>query len=141
MVMCYSLFSMNSSTFNPLATIPNQNKLVGSNNEDLKRNLDIVLTASRYKYVLTTPCFKEHGPDALQDQKDLYTKWIKDDEMAMCYMQASMPSVLQHQHHSYKTTSNIITNLKEMFGDQGMPARQAAMRVLMSTNIAEGTPV
>lgn len=52
-----------------------------------------------------------------------------------------MSSVLQHQHRSFKTASNIILNLKEMFGDQGTPARQAAMRVLMSTKMAEGTPV
>ena len=42
--MCYSLFNMNSNTFNPLATIFNQNKLVGSNYVDWKQNLDIVLT-------------------------------------------------------------------------------------------------
>ena len=28
-----------------------------------------------------------------------------------------------------------------MFAEQGRPARQAAMRVLMSTKMAEGTPV
>ena len=77
--MCYSLSSMNSSTFNPLTTILNQNKLVGYNYVDRKRNLDIILTTSGYKYVLTTPCPEEPGPDASQDQKDLYTKWIKDD--------------------------------------------------------------
>eukprot|EP00268_Persea_americana_P033983 TRINITY_DN33619_c0_g2_i3.p1 TRINITY_DN33619_c0_g2~~TRINITY_DN33619_c0_g2_i3.p1 ORF type:complete len:126 (+),score=12.68 TRINITY_DN33619_c0_g2_i3:254-631(+) len=61
--------------------------------------------------------------------------------MARCYIQASMSSVLQHQHQSYKTAYDIISNLKEMFADQGNPARQAAMRVLISTKMAEGTPV
>ena len=121
-------FSMNSSTFNPLVTILNQNKLTGSNYVDQKRNLDIVLTASGCKYVLTTPCPPEPEPDAPQDQKDLYTKWLKDDEMAKCCMQAFMSSVLQHQYESFKSASDIISNLNEMFGDQGRPARQAAMR-------------
>ena len=73
------LFSMISSTFNPLATILNQNKLVGSNYIDWKRNLDIVLTPSEYKYVLITPYSEQPKPDASQDQKDLLDKWVKDD--------------------------------------------------------------
>ena len=113
--MRYNLFNMNSNTFNPLATILNQNKLVGSNYVDWKRNLDIVLTASRYKYVLTMVPLDEPGPDAPQDKKDHYAKWTKDDEMARCCIQASMSSVLLHQHQSYKTAYNIVSNLKEMF--------------------------
>ena len=90
--MCYSLFNMTSHTFNPLATILNQNKLVGSNYVDWKWNLDIVLTASGYKYVLTMVPLDEPGPDAPQDKKDHYAKWTKDDEMARCYIQVSMSS-------------------------------------------------
>ena len=52
-----------------------------------------------------------------------------------------MSSVLQHQHQSYKTAYDIISNVKEMFADQGRPAKQAAMRVLTSTKMAEGAPV
>ena len=139
--MCNSIIIMNSNTFNPLATILNQNKLVGSNYVDWKRNLDIVLTASGYKYVLTKTPLDEPLPEASQEEKDLYTKWVKDDEMARCYIQASMSSVLQHQHQSFKTAYDIISNLKEMFAEQGRPARQAAMRVLISTKMAKGTPV
>ena len=101
--MCYSLFNMNSSTFNPLPTILNQNKLVGSNYVDWKWNLDIVLTASKYKYVLTKPSLDEPVPDAPQEEKDHYAKWTNDDEMVRCYIHASMSSVLQLQHQSYKT--------------------------------------
>ena len=52
-----------------------------------------------------------------------------------------MSSVLQHQHQSYKTTYDIISNLKEMFADQVRLARQAVMKVLINTKMAEGTPV
>ena len=141
MVICYTLFIMNSFTFNPLVNILTQNKLVGSNYVGWKRNQDIVLTTSGYKYVLTKPPLDEPVPDAPQEEKDHYAKWAKDDEMARCYIQASMSSVLQHQHQSYKTSYDIISNLKEMFVDQGRPAKQAAMRVLISTKMAEGTPV
>ena len=87
-------FNMNSNTFNPLATILNQNKLVGSNYVDWKRNLDIVLTASGYKYVLTMSPLDEPVLDAPQEEKDHYAKWTNDNEMAKCYIQASMSSVL-----------------------------------------------
>ena len=73
--LCATVFSnMLPNTFNPLATILNQNKLVGSNYVDWKRNLDIVLTASGYKYVLTTVPLEKPLPDAPQDQKELYAK-------------------------------------------------------------------
>ena len=85
---------MNSSTFNPLATILNQNKLVGFNYVGWKRNLDTVMTATGYNSIPTTECPQEPGPDASQDEKDLYTKWLKNDEMARCCMMASMSSVL-----------------------------------------------
>ena len=35
----------------------------------------------------------------------------------------------------------MILSLKEMFGEQGRPARQIAMKALMNTKMAEGTPV
>ena len=54
---------------------------------------------------------------------------------------ASKSSVLQQQKESFKTASEIITNLKEMFGDQGKPDRLAAMKTIMSTKMAEGTAV
>ena len=103
--------------------------------------MEIILAALGYKSVLTTKCCQEPVPDASQDQTDLHTKWLKDDKLAKCYMMTSMSSILQHQHESLMTTSEIISNLKEMFGDQGRPARQATTKILMSTKMAEGTPV
>ena len=44
------------ASFSPLVTILNQNKLTGSNYVDWIRNLDIVLTAEKHKYVLPQPC-------------------------------------------------------------------------------------
>ena len=44
------------ASFSPLVTILNQNKLIGCNYVDWKRNLHIVLIAGEHKYVLTQPC-------------------------------------------------------------------------------------
>ena len=44
------------ASFSPLVVILNQNKLIGSNYVDWKRNLNIVLTVKEDKYVLSQPC-------------------------------------------------------------------------------------
>ena len=44
------------ASFSPLVTILNQNKPIGSNYVDWKRNLDIVLRAEEHRYMLTQPC-------------------------------------------------------------------------------------
>ena len=61
--------------------------------------------------------------------------------MACCYILASMTNVLQHQHQSMTTASEMILNLKEMFGEQARHARLNAMQLLMNTKMSEGTPV
>jgi len=40
------------SLFNPLSTISDHNKLEGPNYVDWRRNLDFMLTAEEYKFVL-----------------------------------------------------------------------------------------
>ena len=57
------------ASFSPLVTILNQNKLIGSNSVDWKRNLDIVLTTEEHKYVLTKPCPDFPSFDAPPEEK------------------------------------------------------------------------
>ena len=61
--------------------------------------------------------------------------------MAHCYILASMSNVLQHQHESITTAYDMMWNLKEIFEDQNRTGRQEAMRALLNTKMAEGTPV
>ena len=44
---------MGGGSFNPLSVILKENKLTGPNYIDWKRNLNLVLTAQEYKFVLT----------------------------------------------------------------------------------------
>ena len=44
------------TSFSPLVSILNQNKLTRPNYVDWKRNLDIVLIAEEHKFVLSEPC-------------------------------------------------------------------------------------
>ncbi|KAL8116714.1 hypothetical protein AgCh_023023 [Apium graveolens] len=127
--------------FNPLFTILKDNKLTRPNYIEWKRNLDIVLTAEEYKFCTYEPKPEQPAADAPEDEKEYYKRWIKADEMSRCYILAAMSGVLQHQHHSMATASDMLFNLKELFGDRNRAARQVAMKALMNTQMAEGTPV
>ncbi|XP_019260284.1 PREDICTED: uncharacterized protein LOC109238305 [Nicotiana attenuata] len=128
------------SSFNPLTSILNQNKLEGPNYVDWKRNLDIVLTAEGYKFVITEEC-PEKPENATDDQVKAYDKWVKADEMARCYILASMANVLQHQNKSMGSAYDMLESLKEMFGEQNRAAKQTAMKALLNTKMAEGSSV
>ncbi|XP_070019568.1 uncharacterized protein [Nicotiana sylvestris] len=101
--------------FNSLTAILTQNKLEGPNYVDWKQNLDIVLTAEQYKFLLDEVCPEKSRDDVTDDEQKAYHKWIKADEMARCYILASMSNVLQHQHQSIESVYDILENLKEMF--------------------------
>ncbi|RVW36801.1 Retrovirus-related Pol polyprotein from transposon TNT 1-94 [Vitis vinifera] len=127
--------------FQSLANILTQNKLEGPNYVDWKRNLDILQTAEEYKFVLSEVCLEKPGEGATQDQIKAHQKWVKADEMARCYILASMSNVLQHQHQKMDTTYDILENLKEMFGDQTSAVRQNALREILTSKMEEGTQV
>ncbi|XP_057953944.1 uncharacterized protein LOC131148234 [Malania oleifera] len=127
--------------FNPLVIILKENKLVGPNYIDWKRNLNIVLTTKKYKCVLVKVCPQKPSEGATNEETQAYRKWIKADKILRCYILASMSNVLQRQHQSMPSTYDIMQSLKEMFGDQNCATRQAAMKELMNTIMVEGTPV
>ncbi|XP_037492384.1 uncharacterized protein LOC119369778 [Jatropha curcas] len=129
------------ASFSPLANILTQNKLEGPNYVDWKRNLDILLTAEEYQFVLTEVCPEKLGEGASEEVTRAYQKWVKADEMARCYILASVPNVLQHQHQTMDTAFDMLENLKEMFGDQTSAARQNALREILTSKMEEGTPV
>ena len=129
------------SSFSPLMCILKENKLTGPNYVDWKRNLDIVLTAEEYKFVLDTPCPENPNDNSTELEIQEFIDWNKANDMAKCYILASMSNVLQHQHQAMATAYDMIWNLKSMFGDQNRAARQVAMRAIMNSQMAEGTPV
>lgn len=85
--------------FSPLASILKDNELIGPNFVEWKRNVDIVLCADGYKYVLTEPYLGlMDNPMPKEIERD--KKWKKDDIMTKCYLLASMSHVLQSQHEN-----------------------------------------
>ncbi|XP_070036266.1 uncharacterized protein [Nicotiana tomentosiformis] len=132
---------LTTSSFNPFTSILNQNKLEGSNYVDWKMNLDIVLTAEGYKFVITEECSEKPDEDVTNNHVKAYDKWVEGDEMVRCYILASMANVLQHQHQSMGSAYDMLKSLKEMFGEQNCAAKQTAMEALLNTKIAEGSSV
>ena len=81
-----------------LSSILNQNKLTGDNFANWNRNLLIVLSFEKHKYVLEKECPpvpKENAPTA---ESMTFDDWVNSNEIARCYMMASMSSVLKKQH-------------------------------------------
>ena len=83
-----------------------------------KRNLDIVLTAEEHKFVLYEPCPNFPSLVAPPKKKQRYNHWHKSNEMAKCYILASISNVLQHQMQDVELASDIMLSLKKMFGDK-----------------------
>ena len=132
---------MGGSSFNPLSVILKENKLTGPNYIDWKRNLNLVLTADEYKFVLTNVCQPAPDSDSSKEKVEAYQQWHNADEMIRYYILASMSNILQHQHENMATAYDMMINLKEMFGDQNHVGRQVAMKALLNTKMAEGTLV
>ena len=129
------------TNFNPLAKSLDENQFSGPNYVDWKRNLIIVLTADKIAHVLNTDSPELALADATEEQRDAFNKWHEADEMAKCYIIASMTSVLQKQCQGLVTAQDMMLHLKEMFGEQSRNEWQTVMKNLMSTKMVEGTPV
>ncbi|KAL4610010.1 hypothetical protein ACB092_08G021400 [Castanea dentata] len=103
-----------------------------------QRNLDIVLIAEEHKYVLTQPCPSFPLSDAPLEENQRYDRWQNSNEIAKCYILASISNVLQHQMQDVELASVIMHSLKEMLGEQGRFTRQETMRQIYNTKMAEG---
>ena len=74
-IFMFIVFKFNHASFSSLVAILNQNKLIGANYVDWKRNLDIVLIAKEHKYVLSQPCPNFPSLDASLEEKQQYDRW------------------------------------------------------------------
>ncbi|KAL5570148.1 hypothetical protein UlMin_026723 [Ulmus minor] len=104
----------------PLSSILNQNKLTGDNFVDWKKNLLIVLSFEKHKYVIERDCQPIPNENAPSAELLAYANWLDSNEIAHCYMMASMSSFLQKQHEGYKNAREIMQNIEDMFGGQSL---------------------
>ena len=62
-------------SFNPLSMILKDNKLTGTNNIDWKRNINLVLTAEDFAFVLTENCSSPPDSSSTPEKDATYNKW------------------------------------------------------------------
>lgn len=65
----------------------------------------------------------------------------KVNEMAKCYILASISNILQTKHQNLETATKIKDSLQQMFGQSTRSARQAALKGIMNSKIGKGTRV
>ncbi|KAL5549496.1 hypothetical protein UlMin_004727 [Ulmus minor] len=73
--------------------------------------------------MLLEACSPKPAANAAKAVKDAYEKWIVSDDMARCYMLASMSNVLQQQHQGMRTAAEIMASVQAMFGETSTRAR------------------
>ena len=81
------------------------------------------LQSTIYQFVLTDVCSPPLDSDSSKEEVEAYQLWRKVDEMARCYILASMSNILQHQHENMASAYDMMMNLKEMFGEQNRAGR------------------
>ncbi|KAH9743690.1 hypothetical protein KPL70_003387 [Citrus sinensis] len=79
--------------------------------------------------------------DAHRNQRRLYEKWQKANEMGKCYILASISNILQTKHQNLETATEIMDSLQQMFGQSTRSARQAALKGIMNSKMGKGTRV
>ena len=62
-------------SFNRFSVILKENKLIGPNYIDWKRNLNLVLITESYKFVLTEICPPEPDSISSKEEDEAYQKW------------------------------------------------------------------
>jgi len=102
----------------------------------------IVLTAGEHKYVLENKCPQKPSAEEGTDKEwDDYSWWTRSDELARCYILASLDTTIQRQVEAMKTASEMMEYLAAMFEGRSRVARYRAARALFNTKMIEGTPV
>ena len=135
------ILRINMFAFNPLASIPSNNRLDGTNYVSWKRNLNIVLTCEGIIWVTLESLHVAPTESSIPEERANYEAWRKDDEKARMYILASLNEVMQSQHQSVSTSSAMLLSLQEMFGVQSRSTKQMVMKQIMNTIMSKGTSV
>ncbi|KAK5825315.1 hypothetical protein PVK06_020133 [Gossypium arboreum] len=108
----------------PLLNILTKNKLNENNYKEWKRNLIIIMSCEKLKKILNNKC-----PPVTQGKARKC--WEESNEIAHCYMLASVSNTIYKQLKSCKTAKVILDKLEDLFEGQAIFARQSAIISLM----------
>lgn len=88
-----------------------------------KSNFNIVLTAEWHKFMLIEAYPNDPTANASEGVRQRFDEQKKSNQMAKCYIFTSVSNVIQHQLQDVDHAANMITILKEIFGEQSRAAK------------------
>ena len=91
--------------------------------------------------MLTTQQPSVPATNAAAGVREAHRMWHKINEMAKCYMLVSMSTMLKHQHAAIATATEIMQNLKNLFGTQNQAAKSQVFLSIITKTMKEGISV
>ncbi|KAK4838721.1 hypothetical protein QYF36_015896 [Acer negundo] len=124
-----------------LINILKDNTLTGDNYVTWKRKIGLLLQSEKHKFVLTTP--KPHAPNNESSIicRDEYEQRKTSDDMAKCYIMATISDVLQQKHEGMESAADIMMSLEEMFAMKSRTTKREAVTAFMNLRMKPGQAV
>ncbi|KAK0593750.1 hypothetical protein LWI29_016754 [Acer saccharum] len=73
--------------------------------------------------------------------RDEYEQWKTSDDMAKCYIMATISDVLQQQHEGMESAADIMMSLEEMFAIKSRTTKREAVTAFMNLRMKPGQAV
>ncbi|KAI9169007.1 hypothetical protein LWI28_005411 [Acer negundo] len=124
-----------------LMNILKDNTLTGDNYVTWKRKIGLLLQSEKHKFVLTTPKPPAPNNESSIMYRDEYEQWKTSDDMAKCYIMATISDVLQQQHEGMKSAADIMMSLEEMFAMKSRTTKREAVTAFMNLMMKPGQAV
>ncbi|KAI9164686.1 hypothetical protein LWI28_000301 [Acer negundo] len=115
-----------------LINILKDNTLTGDNYVTWKRKIGLLLQSEKHKFVLTTPKPPAPNNESSIICRDEYEQWKTSDDMAKCYIMATISDVLQQQHEGMESATDIMMSLEEMFAMKSRTTKREAVTAFMN---------
>ncbi|KAK0585083.1 hypothetical protein LWI29_023200 [Acer saccharum] len=121
-----------------LMYILKDNTLTGVNYVTWKRKIGLLLQVEKHKFVLTT--LKPPAPNNESNivQRDEYEQWKTSNDMAKCYIMATISDMLQQQHEGMESAANMMMSLEEMFAVRSRSTKREVVTTFMNLRMKPG---
>ena len=117
------------------------NTLTGDNYVTWKRKIGLLLQAEKHKFVLSTPKPPAPTNESSVLQRDEYEQWKTSDDMAKCYIMATISDVLLQQHEGMESAADIMMSLEDMFAMRSRSTKREAVTAFMNLRMKPGQAV
>ncbi|KAK0607181.1 hypothetical protein LWI29_010824 [Acer saccharum] len=124
-----------------LMNILKDNTLTGDNYVTWKRKIGLLLQSEKHKFVLTTPKPPAPNNESSIMHKDEYEQWKTSDDMAKCYIMATISNVLQQHHEGMESVTDIMMSLEELFAMKSRTTKREAVTTFMNLRMKPGHAV